>query len=109
MSSLAYAEPPKKFKSKKYKQYQTKVYKKKLKVSKKFYSPNSSYAIYDYSSSQFDNEHNVTDIKSIASITKLFTAITVVNSKADLNEKQRRQSYQRLVDQSNRSFKSNGY
>jgi D-alanyl-D-alanine endopeptidase (penicillin-binding protein 7) len=87
MSSLAYAEPPKKFKSKKYKQYQTKVYKKKLKVSKKFYSPNSSYAIYDYSSSQFDNEHNVTDIKSIASITKLFTAITVVNSKADLNEK----------------------
>lgn len=85
--SAAHAEPPKKFKSKKYKQYHTRVYKKKMRVTRAPYSPISAYAVYDYANNQFNNEHNINDVRSIASITKLFTAITVVNSKVDLDEK----------------------
>jgi|688.fasta_scaffold24683_16 D-alanyl-D-alanine endopeptidase (penicillin-binding protein 7) len=90
--SYAYAEPvKKKAKVKKYKHQYVKTYKnKKVKYSLRsqhLYSPVSSYGVYDLSSNNFYDEHNVDDIKSIASITKLFTAITVINSKADLEEK----------------------
>jgi D-alanyl-D-alanine endopeptidase (penicillin-binding protein 7) len=46
-----------------------------------------SYVLFDYTKEEFDNEHNRNQVRSIASITKMFTAITVVNSHADLYEK----------------------
>jgi len=46
-----------------------------------------SYALYDYSSANYVVRYNHTEVRSIASITKLFTAITVLNSGVDLNEK----------------------
>lgn len=46
-----------------------------------------AYALYDYSSANYVLENNKIEQRSIASITKLFTAITVLNSGVDLNEK----------------------
>jgi len=47
----------------------------------------ASYALYDYDAHQFIAKENVDEVRSIASITKLFTAITVIRSGADLDEK----------------------
>lgn len=46
-----------------------------------------AYALYDYSNHSYDIESNKHEIRSIASITKLFTAITILNSGVDLTEK----------------------
>jgi D-alanyl-D-alanine endopeptidase (penicillin-binding protein 7) len=47
----------------------------------------ASYALYDYDAHEFVAKENVDEVRSIASITKLFTAITVIRSGADLDEK----------------------
>lgn len=46
-----------------------------------------SYALFDYEQNYFQVEHNVYETRPIASITKLFTAITVLRSGAELDEK----------------------
>ena len=46
-----------------------------------------SYVLFDYNEGQFSDEHNRNQVRSIASITKMFTAITVINSTANLYEK----------------------
>lgn len=51
------------------------------------YALADAYALYDYSSSGYIVENNRTEQRPIASITKLFTAITVLNSGANLDEK----------------------
>jgi len=47
----------------------------------------NSYGLYDFSNVRYEHSKNTTDIKSIASITKLFTAYAVVMSQVDLDEK----------------------
>jgi len=56
-------------------------------VSMASYGQIGSYALYDYSSATYIVRYNHMEVRSIASITKLFTAITVLNSGVDLNEK----------------------
>ena len=46
-----------------------------------------SYVLFDYNEGQFSDEFNRNQVRSIASITKMFTAITVINSNANLYEK----------------------
>ena len=46
-----------------------------------------SYALYDYKNSNYLVRFNNTEVRSIASITKLFTAKTIIDSRVDLNEK----------------------
>lgn len=85
--SLVNAEPAKKTYHQKHKLHKVKISKKKIKQPYRRFGLVNSYALFDYTNGQFNNELNRNDIKSIASITKLFTAITVINSKVDLNEK----------------------
>ena len=47
----------------------------------------NSYGLYDFRDLRYEHSRNTTDIRSIASITKLFTAYAVVMSQVDLNEK----------------------
>jgi D-alanyl-D-alanine endopeptidase (penicillin-binding protein 7) len=47
----------------------------------------AAYALYDYDAHEFIAKENVDQVRSIASITKLFTAMTVIRSGADLDEK----------------------
>lgn len=47
----------------------------------------NAYAILNYSTAQYEHEYNTGTVVSIASITKLFTAYTVVKSGVDMNEK----------------------
>jgi D-alanyl-D-alanine endopeptidase (penicillin-binding protein 7) len=47
----------------------------------------NSYGLYDFSNVRYEHSKNTTDVRSIASITKLFTAYAVVMSHVDLNEK----------------------
>lgn len=47
----------------------------------------SSYGLYDFSNVRYEHGKNTTDVRSIASITKLFTAYAVVMSHVDLNER----------------------
>jgi len=46
-----------------------------------------SHALYEFTSASYIIENNRHEVRPIASITKLFTAITVLNSGVDLNEK----------------------
>lgn len=46
-----------------------------------------SYALYDYQQEHYQIHHNATEVRSIASITKLFTAVTILRSGVDLDEK----------------------
>jgi D-alanyl-D-alanine endopeptidase (penicillin-binding protein 7) len=46
-----------------------------------------AFALYDYSANSYAVRYDHTTSRSIASITKLFTANTILNSKVDLNEK----------------------
>jgi D-alanyl-D-alanine endopeptidase (penicillin-binding protein 7) len=46
-----------------------------------------AYALYEFNSSAFVVSSNRTEVRSIASITKLFTAVAVLNSGVDLTEK----------------------
>ena len=47
----------------------------------------NSYGLYDFSNVRYEHSKNTTDVRSIASITKLFTAYAVVMSQVDLEEK----------------------
>jgi D-alanyl-D-alanine carboxypeptidase len=51
-----------------------------------FNSSAASYALYDFSSPKFVVENNLQEIRPIASITKIITAITVLNSGVNLYE-----------------------
>ena len=46
-----------------------------------------AYALYDYEQHEFQVSYNTYEVRPIASITKLFTAITVLRSGVDLTEK----------------------
>jgi D-alanyl-D-alanine carboxypeptidase len=46
-----------------------------------------SYLLYDYESDRTQVENNIDEVRSIASITKLFTAITILRSGEDLDQK----------------------
>jgi D-alanyl-D-alanine endopeptidase (penicillin-binding protein 7) len=50
-------------------------------------SASGSYALYNYDREAWEVSHNTQEVRSIASITKLFTAITILRSGVDLNEK----------------------
>jgi D-alanyl-D-alanine endopeptidase (penicillin-binding protein 7) len=47
----------------------------------------SAYGLYDFDNVRYEHSRNTSDVHSIASITKLFTAYTVVMSHVDLDEK----------------------
>lgn len=47
----------------------------------------NSYGLYDFSNVRYEHSRNTQDVRSIASITKLFTAYAVVMSHVDLNER----------------------
>ena len=47
----------------------------------------NSYGLYDFDNVRYEHSRNTTDVRSIASITKLFTAYAVVMSGVDLDEK----------------------
>ena len=47
----------------------------------------NSYGLYDFDNVRYEHSKNTTDVRSIASITKLFTAYAVVMSNVDLDEK----------------------
>ena len=47
----------------------------------------NSYGLYDFRDLRYEHSRNTSDVRSIASITKLFTAYAVVMSQVDLNEK----------------------
>jgi len=49
--------------------------------------PTASYALYDYDAHQFVIKEDVDRVRSMASITKLFTAMTVIRSGVNLQEK----------------------
>lgn len=51
------------------------------------YYATGSYVLFDYDNQEFNDEFNRNQVRSIASITKMFTAITVINSSANLYEK----------------------
>jgi serine-type D-Ala-D-Ala endopeptidase (penicillin-binding protein 7) len=46
-----------------------------------------SYALYNYEREEWQVSHNSQEIRSIASITKLFTAVTILRSGVDLDER----------------------
>jgi D-alanyl-D-alanine carboxypeptidase len=46
-----------------------------------------SYALYNYDREEWQVSHNSNEVRSIASITKLFTAVTILRSGVDLDEK----------------------
>jgi D-alanyl-D-alanine carboxypeptidase len=48
-----------------------------------------AYALYDYEQHEFQVSFNTYEVRPIASITKLFTAITILRSGVDLNERVR--------------------
>ena len=48
---------------------------------------NGAYALYDYEQERYQVHHNVSEVRSIASITKLFTAVTILRSGVDLDER----------------------
>lgn len=51
------------------------------------YYATGSYVLFDYDNQEFNDEFNRNQVRSIASITKMFTAITVINSSANLYER----------------------
>jgi D-alanyl-D-alanine endopeptidase (penicillin-binding protein 7) len=48
--------------------------------------PTSAYGVFDINAKEFNLEENISEVKSIASITKLFTAATVMRSGVDMHE-----------------------
>jgi D-alanyl-D-alanine carboxypeptidase len=50
-------------------------------------SASGSYALYNYDREEWQVSHNSNEVRSIASITKLFTAMTILRSGVDLDEK----------------------
>lgn len=49
----------------------------------------NSYALYNYGTEEYITKQDVETVRSIASITKLFTALTILESKSDLNARLR--------------------
>jgi len=74
---------------KKYKKTKSRSAKSTLVHKSKGYShyATGSYVLFDYNDGQFSDEFNRNQVRSIASITKMFTAITVINSNVNLYEK----------------------
>ena len=58
-----------------------------LLVSQSTYAQRGSYVLYDYDLDRSQVAYNADDVRSIASITKLFTAIVVLRSGIELDEK----------------------
>ena len=86
LTSTAEAKPHKKSKKVKSRSAKTiQVYKQKS-MGYAHYST-GSYVLFDYDNGEFNDEFNRNQVRSIASITKMFTAITVINSTANLYEK----------------------
>lgn len=84
-NGVADAKPHKKHKKIKSK---TKVVQKYKRSSPSYNSAaTGSYVLFDYNNGEFSDEFNRNQVRSIASITKMFTAITVINSSASLYEK----------------------
>jgi D-alanyl-D-alanine endopeptidase (penicillin-binding protein 7) len=50
-------------------------------------SASGAYALYNYEREEWQVSHNSQEVRSIASITKLFTAMTILRSGVDLDEK----------------------
>ncbi len=48
---------------------------------------NGAWGLYDIDQIRYKSAHNIHDVRSIASITKLFTAMTILRSGLDLNER----------------------
>jgi D-alanyl-D-alanine carboxypeptidase len=51
------------------------------------YAEHGSYALYNYERAEYQVNFDATEVRPIASITKLFTAITILRSGAELKEK----------------------
>jgi hypothetical protein len=47
----------------------------------------ASYGLFNYTHERYEHSKNVEEQRSIASVTKLFTAYTVINSGVDLSER----------------------
>jgi len=47
----------------------------------------NSYGLYNFEDLKYENQKSITEVRPIASITKLFTAYTVITSNVDLDEK----------------------
>lgn len=83
-AGAADAKPNKKHKKIKSRKAKTHLVKKTASYN---YYATGSYVLFDYDNGAFSDEHNRNQVRSIASITKMFTAITVINSTANLYEK----------------------
>ena len=83
-AGTADAKPHKKHKKAKSRTKTVQVYKQSKSYN---HYATGSYVLFDYNEGQFSNEFNRNQVRSIASITKMFTAITVINSTANLYEK----------------------
>jgi D-alanyl-D-alanine endopeptidase (penicillin-binding protein 7) len=83
-AGAADAKPNKKHKKAKSHKAKTHLVKKTPNYS---YYATGSYVLFDYDNGEFSDEFNRNQVRSIASITKMFTAITVINSSANLYEK----------------------
>lgn len=86
VAGTADAKPKKKHKKVKSRSAKTHQVYKAHKAPYSYYVT-GSYVLFDYDNQKFNDEHNRNQVRSIASITKMFTAITVINSSADLYEK----------------------
>ncbi len=82
-AGAADAKPHKKHKKTKSRKAKTHLVKK----TPYSYYATGSYALFDYDNGEFNDEFNRNQVRSIASITKMFTAITVINSSANLYER----------------------
>lgn len=83
-AGTADAKPKKKYKKTKSRTKTVQIHKQPKAYS---HHATGSYVLFDYNEGQFNNEFNRNQVRSIASITKMFTAITVINSTANLYEK----------------------
>ncbi len=83
---VADAKPHKKHKKIKSRSAKTVMVKKQKSTGYVHYAT-GSYVLFDYDNGEFNDEFNRNQVRSIASITKMFTAITVINSTANLYEK----------------------
>lgn len=83
-AGTADAKPNKKHKKVKSRKAKTHLVKKTTNYS---YYATGSYVLFDYDNGEFSDEFNRNQVRSIASITKMFTAITVINSNSNLYER----------------------
>jgi D-alanyl-D-alanine endopeptidase (penicillin-binding protein 7) len=86
LAGVSEAKPHKKHKKAKSRSAKTVQVKKQKSTGHAPYAT-GSYVLFDYDNGEFNDEFNRNQVRSIASITKMFTAITVINSTANLYEK----------------------